>query len=206
MAIIAENKPSNYKIIPAGNHVARCYGMVQIGTIKEETGLYAGKETHKVRISWETPLECDDFGNGKGLQPFSIHKEFTLSMNEKATLRKMLEGWRGKSFTEDEAVKFDITKLLGKACMLNVIHKTGATGNTYPDISSIATLPKGFDCPDQVNPTIELSFDNWNTQLFESMPDFVKDKIKKSKEYAQLTAPGHTELTQETQEHDPLPF
>jgi len=204
MAIIAENKGGDFVLIPAGNHIARCYGMVQIGTVKEETGIYAGKETHKVRISWETPHEAHDFG--KGIQPFSIHKEFTLSMNEKATLRKMLESWRGKAFTEVEAEKFDITKLLGKPCMINVIHKTSGKGSTYADISSLATLPKGLECPEQVNPTLELSFDNWSAAIFESLPDFVKEKIKKSKEYAAMTSPGHTETPQSNSDSDDLPF
>lgn len=203
MAIIAQNKGGDFVLIPAGNHIARCYGMVEIGTVKEETGIYAGKESHKVRISWETPHECHDFG--KGLQPFSIHKEFTLSMNEKATLRKMLESWRGKSFTEAEAESFDITKLLGKPCMINVIHKTSGKGSTYADISSIATLPKGLDCPDLINPVVELSFDNWKAHVFDSLPDFIKEKIKKSKEYAALTSPGHTETPQSIGDDD-LPF
>jgi hypothetical protein len=203
MPIIAENKGGDFVLIPAGNHIARCYGMVQIGTVKEETGIYAGKESHKVRISWETPHECHDFG--KGLQPFAIHKEFTLSMNEKATLRKMLESWRGKAFTEEEAERFDITKLLGKPCMINVIHKTSGKGSTYPDISSLATLPKGLECPEQVNQTMELSFDNWKQHIFDSLPDFVKDKIKKSKEYAAMTSPGHSE-TPQTSNDDDLPF
>lgn len=206
MAIIAENKGGDYVLIPAGNHLARCYGMVQIGTVKEETGIYVGKESHKVRISWETPHECHDFG--KGLQPFSVHKEFTLSMNEKATLRKYLESWRGKAFTEAEAEKFDITKLLGKPCMINVIHKTSGKGSTYADISSIATLPKGLECPDQVNATVELSFDSWKQHVFDGLPDFVKEKIKKSKEYAAITAPGHTETPQAngSDSDEDLPF
>lgn len=203
MPIIAENKGSDFVLIPSGNHIARCYGMVQIGTIKEESGIYAGKELHKVRISWETPHESHDFG--KGLQPFSIHKEFTLSMNEKATLRKYLESWRGKAFTDIEAEAFDITKLIGKPCMINVIHKTSGKGNTYADISSIATLPKGLVCPDQINQTIELSFDNWNQHIFDSLPDYIKDKIKSSKEYSSMTMPGHSETPQSSNDDD-LPF
>lgn len=205
MAIIAENKGSDFVLIPAGNHIARCYSMVEIGTIKETSGLYAGKEQHKVRITWETPHECHDFG--KGLQPFSVSKEFTLSMNEKATLRKMLESWRGKSFSEEEATRFDITKLLGVPCMINVIHKTSGKGSQYADISSIATLPKGLEAPGQVNASFVLSFDNWNQNIFDSLPDFVKDKIKGSKEYAQMTMPGHTEMPQAAQQaDDDLPF
>ena len=207
MAIIAENKPVETVLIPAGNHIARCYAMVEIGTVREDKGPYMGKELHKVRIGWETPHECHDFG--KGLQPFSIHKEFTLSMFEKATLRKYLESWRGKPFTEEEAEKFDITKLLGKPCMLNIIHvKSKSSGRIYADISSIATLPKVIECPDQVNATVELSFDNWKQHVFDALPDFVKEKIKKSKEYAAITAPGHTETPQAngSDSDDDLPF
>lgn len=204
--IIAENKPSDFVLMPSGNHIARCYAMVQIGTIKEESGVYAGKEQHKVRITWETPHESHDFG--KGMQPFSISKEFTLSMNEKATLRKMLESWRGRAFTEDEAKAFDITKLVGVPCMINVIHKTSGKGNQYADISSIATLPKGLQAPAQVNESFVLSFDDWNQNIFDSLSDFVKDKIKSSKEYAAMTAPGHTETSQATTDvpEDDLPF
>lgn len=204
MPIIAENKGSDYVLIPAGNHIARCYAMVEIGTIKEDQGIYAGKELHKVRITWETPMECHDFG--KGLQPFSVSKEFTLSMNEKATLRKMLESWRGRAFTEIEAKAFDITKLVGLPCMINVIHKTSGKGNTYADISSIATLPKGLEAPGQVNSSYVLSFDNWNESLFDALPDFVKDKIRSSKEYSAMTMPGHTEMPQSSPESDDLPF
>lgn len=204
MPIIAENKGSDFVLVPSGNHLARCYAMVQIGTVKEESGIYAGKEQQKVRISWETPHEMHDFG--KGLQPFTVSKEFTLSMNEKATLRKMLESWRGKAFTEDEAKAFDITKLLGKPCMINVIHKVSGKGSNYADISSIATLPKGLECPDQVNQTFELSFDNWNSSLFESLPDFIKNKIKSSREYVSMTQPGHTETPQDNDDTSDLPF
>lgn len=204
MPIIAENKGGDFVLIPAGNHIARCYAMIEIGTVKEESGIYAGKESHKVRITWETPHECHDFG--KGLQPFSISKEFTLSMHEKATLRKMLESWRGRSFTEEEAKRFDITKLLGVPCMINVIHKTSGKGSTYPDISSIATLPKGLEAPGQVNASYVLSFDNWNQNIFDSLPDFVKEKIKSSKEYAAMTMPGHAEMPQSLPESDDLPF
>lgn len=205
MPIIAENTPSNFVLVPSGNHIARCISMIQIGTIREESGKYAGKEMHKVRLSWETPNEKHDFG--KGLQPFTVSKEFTLSMNEKATLRKMLESWRGKAFTEDQAMAFDITALLGKPCMLSVIHKTSGKGNEYADISSIATLPKGIDCPPQINPTQLLSFDEWNETVFESLPDFLKNKIKSSKEYAKLMNPQTTEVKPSVEsDNDDLPF
>ncbi len=206
MPIIAENKGTVHVPAPAGNHIARCVEMIQIGTIIETTGIYAGKESHKVRIAWETPDELHDFG--KGPQPFLISKEFTLSMNEKATLRKMLESWRGKAFSEEEAKAFDISKLIGKPCMLSVINKTSKGGNVYAEISSVATLPKGFECPKQINPTRILSFDAWDEQVFESLPDFLKTKIRGSKEYAAMMNPSRTEAAPSNggDTSDDLPF
>lgn len=188
MPIIAENTGGNYVLMPAGNHIARCFSMIQIGTIIEQTGIYAGKEAHKVNLTWETPDEQHDFG--KGLQPFSISKEFTLSMHEKATLRKILESWRGKSFTEEEAKSFDVTKLLGKSCMLSVIHKTTGSGKVRAEISSVATLPKGFECPTQVNKSQVLSFDAWDQTIFDALPEYLRNKIKGSKEYAKMLNPS----------------
>jgi len=191
MPIIAENNSQPRVLIPAGNHIARCYEMIHIGTIIEATGLYAGKQVNKVRLSWETPEETHDFG--KGPQPFSISQELTLSMHEKASLRKMLEGWRGKAFTEDEAKQFDVSKLLGKPCMLSVIHRMSAAGNAYVQISSVATLPKGFECPAQVNPSRLLSFDAFDQAIFAALPEFLRKKIEGSKEYAAMMNPAHTE-------------
>lgn len=206
MPIIAENSGTNHVPIPAGNHIARCVEMIHIGTVTEDaSSIYAGKQVNKVRLTWETPDEQHDFG--KGSQPFMVSKEFTLSMNEKATLRKMLESWRGVAFSEEEAKRFDVTRLLGKACMLSIIHKTSRTGKTYAEISSIAALPKGFDCPAQINPSKVLSYDSWDEALFQSLPDFLKNKIKSSAEYAAMMNPTVTEAQSAAVEnHDDLPF
>lgn len=205
MSIVAENKGTEFILIPSGNHLARCYGMVEIGTIKETTGLYAGKEVKKVRISWETPHECHDFGNG--LQPFTISQEYTLSMSEKSNLRRMLESWRGEPFNEEQIKTFDVTKLLDVPCMLSVIHKPKKSGGTKAEIAAIAKLPKTkqgtpIECPPRVNPLLELSYDNWNSAVFDSLPTYVKEKMKGAREYIKL----HEAPPMESVVVDDLPF
>jgi len=176
--IKATNKGgSNYEPIAAGTYAARCYQMIHIGTA-EENILGQVKKLNKVRITWELPTETKVFKEENGEQPHVISKEFTLSMNEKATLRKFLEGWRGKSFTEKEAESFDITVLLGKPCMLSIIHKQAKNGNTYAEISSVSSVPKGMNVPDQINPSKELNYDKFDWELFETLPDFIKYKMK----------------------------
>ena len=196
MAINATNKGVKRELIPAGNYVARCYSMIEIGTVKES---FQGDEKtlHKVRIGWELPTELKVFNEEKGEQPCVISKEYTLSMNEKATLRKMLASWRGKDFTEAEAKSFDITKLLGVACMLNIIEKPGTKDPSvvYNEIASVSPMIKGMQCPAQVNPTFVISYDNFDFEKYESLPDFIKDKMKTSEEFRKMQQPSATHLT-----------
>jgi hypothetical protein len=197
------------ELIPAGNYVARCYKMVEIGTIPTE---YLGetKMLHKVRIGWELPTELKVFNPEKGEQPCVIDKEYTLSLGEKANLRKDLQSWRGKAFTEQEAEAFDITKLLGVPCMLNIIHVQGKKDatKTYQSIGSVSPMPKGLECPPQVNPTFVFDFENYSQEKFDTLPDFIKDTIKTSEEFKALTNPiaDAKDETQKEEEHDDLPF
>jgi hypothetical protein len=99
MSIIAQqtNNNSAGQVAPAGTHVARCYQIIHIGTIVDT---YQGEErlVNKVRIVFELPLETADFG--KGQQPFSIGRDFTLSMHEKSGLRAFVQGWLGKAMSD----------------------------------------------------------------------------------------------------------
>jgi len=189
MSITAENNSKTFELVPAGTYVARCYSMIHLGTNKE---VIAGDEKmlNKVRISLELPTEMKEFKPGEGLKPASVSKEFTLSMNEKSNLRKFLEGWRGKGFTEEEAKKFDVTNLIGKTCMISIIHKTSAKGKLYADISSASTLMKGMECQPQINPSFEFSYEPFDQAKFDKLPDFIKKKVETSVEYLKLKNPS----------------
>lgn len=203
MAITATNTSVPRELIPAGNYIARCYQMIQLGTLEENINGEV-KKLHKVRIGWELPTETKVFNEEKGEQPFVISQEYTLSLSDNANLRKMLASWRGKDFTEDEAKAFDITKLLGIPCMLNIIHKKSKAGNDYQTIASVTPMPKGVPCPDAINKTQVLSFDNFDVELFMALPDFIKDKIVSSDEYKKRATPN--EIHTETPKEDDLPF
>lgn len=195
--------------VEAGTYPARCYSMIHIGTTKENI-MGEEKWLNKVRITWELPTELKEFKQGEGEKPYVISKEFTLSMNEKANLRKFLEGWRGKGFSEDEAKAFDITALLGKPCMISVIHKVSKKGNTYAEISSCSTLPKSMTCPPQINASLELNYtDSWDNVEFSKLPDFIKDKMTQSKEFKAMMNPESIDATNGVEEPvaaDDLPF
>lgn len=211
MAITAtKSEGGNFKKVEAGTYVARCYSMIEIGTIETE---FNGekKKAHKVSITWELPTEKAVFFEAKGEEPFAVSKTYTLSMHEKSTLRKDLESWRGKGYTDAEARSFDITKLLGQPCILSVIHQPGKTDptKTYVAISSISKLMKGQECPAQINPTKVLSYDSFDWTVYNSLSDYMKDKIKTSEEFKQLQEPATTvaiKADDEITNDDKLPF
>ena len=197
----------NYEPVSSGNHISRCVQMIEIGTVNTE---YLGepKQLHKVRITWELPLETKVFKEENGEQPFVLSKEYTLSMHEKSNLRKDLESWRGKPFTEDETKAFDITKLVGVPCMLNVIHEE-KKGNVYANIASITPLPKGMVCPPQVNPSFVLSYDNFDFAKFNGLPTWLKEKMEATPEFQKVKSPATVKEGVETgllPTSDQLPF
>lgn len=193
MAIFATDSAKERELIPEGNYVARCFRMLEIGTVTENIQ-GTDKTMHKVRLEWELPTELRTYGD-QGEFPCTIGQDYTLSMNEKSNLRKMLQSWRGKAFTPDEAKKFDITCLIGLPCMINIIHKPSAKdpSKVYENIASIAAMPKGMPAPAQVNPSRIFSFDSPDLEYLETLPDFIKDKVKSSVEYKALTAPKESE-------------
>ena len=208
MAINATKSAGEFKRVNPGTYVARCYSMIEIGTIESE---YLGekKKRHEVMISWELPTELEIFHEEKGEEPFVVSKTYGLSMHEKATLQRDLESWRGKGFTEQEAAKFDVTKLMGVPCMLSIIHRPGKVDptKTYVEIASISAMPRGLECPPQINPTKVLSYDDWNPVVFEGLSDYLKGKIITSDEYKAMNA-GYVDAQEvsDLEQKSDLPF
>ena len=138
MPIYAKAAPS-FTPAPAGTHAAVCVDVVDLGMVLSE---FNGKkrEQHKIKIVWQIEEERDD---GK---PFLVHRRYTNSLHEKATLRRDLESWRGKPFNEEELAGFDLENLISAGALLNLIHQQ-REGSTYANVASIMKLMKGMSAP-----------------------------------------------------------
>lgn len=168
------------KICPQGMHVARCYQVIDLGTT-EQGGNFPGKR-RKVQLLFETPFETAVFTDGSGEQPYYVRNMYTLSMNEKAILRKDVTSWLGIKMTDKEASSFNVFSLLGKECQVNIVHTTKGD-NTYANITAITPLAKGMTCPPPTNPLVAFSCSTPDMDIFNTLPDFIKDKIKESDEF-----------------------
>jgi len=178
---------SQSKLAPEGTHVAICYQIVDLGT-SEQGGQFPGKK-RKVQFLFELPNERTVFSEEKGEQPFYCRNVYTLSMHEKSTLRKDVQGWVGKTLSDAEAKKFNIFNLLGQACMVSIVHVEKA-GSTYANINSIVKLPKGTPVPEAYNKPLAFTPTQPDMEAFSKLPQFVQDKIRQSDEWQINNAPA----------------
>ncbi len=182
MGLTAKDKGGgSYPPIKEDTHHAICYGLFDLGTQYIET---FNKSIHKILLMWEIPeerLDIEQDGVKKNL-PRVISKKYTLSLHRKAELRKDLEAWRGKSFTDEELKGFNLQNLLGVNCMLQVLHKT-KDGKTFANIASIIPLIKGMQKKQGEIPQKYFSFEEHHTNIPEGTPDWITDMIKASNEW-----------------------
>lgn len=141
MAIIAKASGSSFVPCPEGAHAAVCVDVVDLGELEVTWG-GTKKKQHKIRIVWQIAEVMADN------KPYLASKRYTLSLHEKAGLRKDLESWRGKAFTEPELQGFDVEAVLSVPCLINVMHQKSQTnGETYANVTAVMRLPKGMEAP-----------------------------------------------------------
>jgi len=185
MPLIAKEKSgSNIEPIEPGVYVGVCYGLIDLGT--HENKVFGG-EDHKLLIQWELPDCRGEFErDGQKVNlPRAISKRYTLSLSKKANLRKDLESWRGRKFTDDELQGFDVKAILGTSCQLQIAHQTGKDGRTFANIVAIMALPKGTPRPNKTeNPTVFYAFEEAGEKPdLPDVPEWVQNIITESKEW-----------------------
>lgn len=181
----APRPQSNRAIVPEGTHIARVIGFIHVGTA-EDSFKGEKKMFNKIRLTWEFPEETHVFKEGDVPKPFVHSEEYTFSMGKKSNLLPIIEGMIGTSLSEEEAYNFNFESLIGLACIVSIKYKKSSKGNVFPKVGSTTSLMKGQVCKDAFNPYKVLTFENWDEEYFNSLPEFIKDKIKRSEEYKSM--------------------
>lgn len=193
------NGGSNLPPVSEGTHLAVCNMLVDLGL---QTSEVYKNTSRKVLIGWEIPGETIKTEDGE--HPRTLSKRYTASLNESANLRQDLAAWRGRDFTSEELEAFDLRNIIGKSCLLNVIHKE-SNGKTYANISSIMALPKGMEKGVLSGKPTVFDLDSDPLSAVEELPKWIADIVIKSQTYQEkLVAPAVFEESQETDGE--LPF
>lgn len=198
------NKPTFTRTLPPeGTHVARVIGFVYMGTITED-GKFGVTTNQKVRLTWELPDELHVFKEGEGAKPLVHSEEYNLVMGTTAKpskIRPIIEGILGTSLSDEEAYKFDAESLVNMPCLISLKKAKSQKGADYMKLASTSKLMKGQTCKEAFNELRVFNYaEKYDEKYLESLPSFIKDKMKSSDEYKALHGITDEEVT------DDLPF
>lgn len=194
MSLIAKNAGGvEIPKLEGGVYTAVSSAIIDIGL---QTNDKFEKTQRKFMMMWTILNEQVEI-NGE-MQDRVISKEYTFSLHEKSTLRKDLQAWRGKAFTDEELNGFDLLNVLNKACQLQILLEE-KNGNKYNNIAGIVSLPKGTDIKELDN-TFHFDFETESTWVhYKNVPNWIREKIKKANNYESSGLKQYVEMVEDTE-------
>lgn len=172
--IASDNGGQTIEKLENGVYTAVSSAMIDLGQQRNEQ---FGKVQRKFMMIWTIIGEEIEINGEK--QPRTISKEYSFSLNEKSTLRKDLQAWRGKPFSEEELQGFNILAVLNKACQLQIILEE-KNNKRYNNIAGIMSLPKGSNVQ-VIENTYYFDMEEPETwENFIKIPTWIQEKIKKA--------------------------
>jgi len=220
-------KSGNFNPVPLPEPqttLARCYSIIDIGTVPN---FYQNKLTGHVRkiyITWEFPELLAIFNEEKGEEPFVIGLELTASTSENSNLAKLISQWRNKPLTDTEQEGFDPSIMIGKTAFISFIHKrrpkfegkdvTKITNeNTNLKFNGIMPKPKTIEAPPNRNSYMNWDWDKVAVEsfevhkaTFEKIPKWLQKKMAESKEFKEYSNGYKVEGVEESTEDAPPTF
>lgn len=172
--IASDNGGQTIEKLENGVYTAVSSAIIDLGLQRNEQ---FGKTQRKFMMIWTIIGEEIEINGEK--QPRTISKEYSFSLNEKSILKKDLQAWRGKPFSEEELQGFNILTVLNKACQLQIILEE-KNNKKYNNIAGIMSLPKGSNVQ-TLNNTYYFDMEEAETwENFIRIPNWIQEKMKKA--------------------------
>lgn len=180
MKIKDRAKPKTPPVEP-GVYMAVCVGVVDLG--EQYSELYKSY-SNKVKFVWALPSETIEV-DGK-TEERQLSREFSVATKKTGKLRTFLSSWNSKNYSDEEFMELDLFDQIGKACQLNVVLNDTCE---YANVDSVIPIPKGFPEPTSKTAFFTWDMDAWDDAVFEKLPAWTQDQIKKSTQYQKNHAP-----------------
>ena len=180
---VSTTRKSDFEIAPEGPTIGICYRVIDLGTQQVE---YQGEKklVPQVCLFFEMPNELTKDG-----RPKIISNTYTLSLGEKAKLRPVV-----RDLTQEQVPNhidgFDISCLIGKAGVVDIIHKEGRDGKIRSYIQSVSKVRKGTTVPALHNEPLVFDLGKFDSDTFAKLPEYYQGLVKQSKEYQDMFPPS----------------
>lgn len=172
--------------VPAGTYRGTLVHVIDIGEqfVKGKKGdYYQNQVVYTFELLGKTK-EID--GQYKAID---LSRTFGYTRGANSAFRKFVQDWTGKRFSDEEWDDFDPGTLLRRNAMLSVIHND--TGE-YANISAAMQPFEGDEYPVPTLPVLYFDMDKWDDALFEKLPEWAQERIKKSSQYQKEHASTET--------------
>lgn len=121
-----------------GQYVALCVDCVDLGEYVVDYPNQDKYLAQKCALVFRTGETNEETG-----EPIDISQDFAVSMSDRGNLRKFLESWRGKKYTDEQRREgVPLAKLVGQHALLSIVHKESKQGRKYAVILSASPVPK----------------------------------------------------------------
>lgn len=168
--------------VAAGSYLAVCVGVLDLG---EQHSEKFKNYANKVQIIFELPGETIEV-DGKQ-EPRQLSREFSVAVKKNSGLRTFISAWNGLTYSDDDFMELDLFDQIGRPALLNVVlNETGE----YANIESAIQIPKGIPAPVSSTAPIRWDMDKWDDAVFQTLPEWVQEKIKRSTQYQKNHAPA----------------
>lgn len=175
--------------LEAGSYPARLVGILDLGLQAQRP--YKGEEkkpAYEINVTYELSDEFmkDEEGNEIKDKPKWLSETMPLH-NLKADRAKSTQRYLALDPTQE--FKGDWVQLIGTACNVTVVINPGTgkhAGKVYENIGALSTMraKEVEKLPELVNPSRVFDLDSPDREVFESLPDWLQDKIKGNLEFA----------------------
>lgn len=128
---------NKFILAPEKVHHCVCVDVVELG--KQKTR-YSTEPTEMVELKWQTSDRMEDG------RPYLITRKYNMTLGEGSSLLRDLEDWRGRPFTKEELVRFDLDTCIGANCLITLKHKEGERG-PMQNVTRIEKIPTGSTLP-----------------------------------------------------------
>jgi hypothetical protein len=180
-------KSTSKKVYPEpGVDVGR---LVQIIDLGSQIDKFSGDEGRpKVEFIWELPNQLHVFNEDRGEQPLIVTRKYGNTLGRGSAMKEAIESMTGQKIDKD----FELDSLLGELCLINITLEAveGDPDLKNVQIQSLSPLTKDLAKKKypEYNDQFVFDLDNFNQEIYDSLPEWKQEQIAKSPEYAAVAA------------------
>ncbi len=170
-ATVNPSAGGDYPTLEIGGYPAYVVGITDIGLHDTKFGL-----KHQIVFTFELPLN-----KGSDDRPYHLVNKYTLSLNEKANLRKDLEQMKGKippeKLQDQDFVDTIFQKALTTPVQISVGQYTNKEGYVNNCVDQVGRAVKGMEYPPLESESWILDLDNFDQGVFDKLPEWLQKKV-----------------------------